>query len=51
MWDGAPCSELISPSTNDSSTDVVEEVVAYGSSASSVEEGTDLGDDIEGSSS
>jgi hypothetical protein len=50
MCEGAPCSELISPSTCDASTTAVEEVVARGSSASSVEAGTSLGDDVEGSS-
>jgi hypothetical protein len=50
MWDGAPNSEMISPSTRDISTVVVEEVVAWGASASSVEAGTYSGDNVEGSS-
>jgi hypothetical protein len=41
---GAPDSEMISPSTRDA---VVEEVVARGASASSVEAGTGSGDDVE----
>jgi hypothetical protein len=48
MWDGAPC--LISPSTRDTSTAVVDEVVARGASALSVKAGTSSGDDVEGSS-
>jgi hypothetical protein len=40
MWEGAPCSEMISPSTHDVSTAAVKEVVASGASALSVEVGT-----------
>jgi hypothetical protein len=50
MWEGAPCSEMISPSTYDASTTAVEEVVAWGASASSVEAWTGSGDDVAGSS-
>jgi hypothetical protein len=50
MWEGAPDSEMISPSTCDASTAIVEDVVAWGASAWSVEVGTDSSDDIEGSS-
>jgi hypothetical protein len=41
---------MISPSTRDASTATVEEVVARGASASSVEVGTSSGDDVDGSS-
>jgi hypothetical protein len=41
---------MISPSTCDTSTAAVEEVVAWGASASSVEAGTNSGDDVEGRS-
>jgi hypothetical protein len=50
MWEGAPWSEMISPSTRDTSTAVVEEVIAWGAPASSVEVGTCSGDDVDGSS-
>jgi hypothetical protein len=50
MWEGAPCSKMISPLTCDASTAVVEEVVAWGASTSSVEAGTCSGDDVEVSS-
>jgi hypothetical protein len=50
MWEGAPSSEMISPSTCGTSTVVVEEVVAWEASASSVEAGTSSGDDVDGSS-
>jgi hypothetical protein len=33
MWEGAPCSKMISPSTHDASTAAVEEVVDYVASA------------------
>jgi hypothetical protein len=38
---------MISPSTRDASTATVDEVVACGASASSVEAGTGSGDDVE----
>jgi hypothetical protein len=41
---------MISPSTHETSTTVVEEVVALGASASSVELGTSSGDDVDGCS-
>jgi hypothetical protein len=41
---------MISPSTHDASTIAVEEVVACGASASSLEAGTSSGDDVEGRS-
>jgi hypothetical protein len=50
MWEGAPDSEMISPSTRDTSTVGVEEVVAWGASALSVKAGTGSGNDVEGSS-
>jgi hypothetical protein len=50
MWEGAPDTEIISPSICDASTTVVEEVVAWGASASSVEVGTGLGDNVDGRS-
>jgi hypothetical protein len=50
MWEGAPDSEMISSSTRDASTAIVEEVVAWGAFASSVEAGTCLSDDVEGHS-
>jgi hypothetical protein len=48
MWEGAPGSETISLSTRDASTAVVEEVVAWIASASSVKSGTSSGDDVDG---
>jgi hypothetical protein len=47
MWEGAPWSEVISPSARDASTAAVEEVVAWEASTSSVEEGTSSGDDVD----
>jgi hypothetical protein len=47
-WEGVPYSEMIFPSTCDVLTAAVEEVVPWGASASSVEAGTNLGDDIDG---
>jgi hypothetical protein len=41
---------MISPSTHDASITVVKEVVARGASTSSVEAGTNSGDDADGSS-
>jgi hypothetical protein len=40
---------MISPSTRDASTAAVEEVVARGAPALSMEAGTGSGDDVEGS--
>jgi hypothetical protein len=39
---------MISPSTRDASTAAMEEVVAWGASASSVEAGTRSGDGVDG---
>jgi hypothetical protein len=50
MWEGAPGLKMISPSTHDTSTADVEDVVAWGASASSVEAGTTSSGDVEGSS-
>jgi hypothetical protein len=46
-WEGAPYSEMISPSTRDASIAVVEVVVDWGASASSVEAGTSSGVDVD----
>jgi hypothetical protein len=46
----APCSEMISPLTCDASTTAVEEVLACGVSASSVEAGMSSSDEVDVSS-
>jgi hypothetical protein len=50
MWEGAPGLEMIYPSICDASAATVEEVVAWGASASSVKVWTCSGDDVDGSS-
>jgi hypothetical protein len=50
MWEGAPDLEMITLSTRGASTAAVEEVVAWGASASSVEAGIGSGDEVEGHS-
>jgi hypothetical protein len=47
MWDGAPFSELISPSIPDACTPAQEEVVALEASTSRVEAGTCPGDKVD----
>jgi hypothetical protein len=47
MWDGAPFLKLISPSISDARTPTEEDVVASGASASSVDAGTSLRDEVD----
>jgi hypothetical protein len=50
VWQETPYSEMISPLTRDAYTVAVEEVVAWGAFASSVEAGTSLSADVDESS-
>jgi hypothetical protein len=50
MLEGAPWSEMMTPSTRDASTTTVEDVVVSGASAASVEAGTSTDDYVDGSS-